>query len=119
MVLAVERLDVALADVSQRRGYLAGPLSAREQMHMVAHQHIRMQRNRVLTQHLTKQFELMAAAVIVDENGGSIYTTMRDVQRDGRQSDEVSYSRANMRGADSSLHSISSVFPVRRMRKIS
>lgn len=79
-VAAVEGLHVALPMDSQRPRNRSGMRCAGQQVDMVSHQHVGMQRHAVLVQGCAEQCQVMVAVVIVNEDRHAIHAALGDVQ---------------------------------------
>jgi len=77
----VEHLHVALRRPAKSRGRRTGERRSRQQMHVVAHQHIRVNRKIVLASEKPQQAQIMMPIFIVDEDGAPVNASVRNVQR--------------------------------------
>jgi hypothetical protein len=77
----VEHLHVALRRPAKSRGRRTGERRSRQQMHVVAHQHIRVNRKIVVTREESQQAQIMMPIFIVDEDGAPVNASVRNVQR--------------------------------------
>jgi len=77
----VEHLHVALRCPAKSRGRGTGERRSRQQMHVIAHQHIRVNRKIVLASEKPQQAQIMMPIFIVDEDGAPVNASVRNVQR--------------------------------------
>mgnify|MGYP001553729568 CR=1 FL=1 len=81
-VLPIEGLHITLAEVAQGEGNSARLVRVGEQVHVIAHQDVGVNRDGVLMDRAGKQFKIMTAIIVVDENGATIDAALGNMQRD-------------------------------------
>jgi hypothetical protein len=104
----VEHLHVALRRPAKSRGRRTGERRSRQQMHVVAHQHICVNRKTALTREKSQQAQIMMPIFIVDEYGAPVNASVRNVQRNSGEvqswSARHSASSVSIRSMDASIH---------------
>lgn len=79
---SIECHDVALVEQPHRRGEVACPRQANQQVNMIAHQCVRVNTYVTGRNCLRQQFAVEMVILPVDKDGGPIHAALRDVKRD-------------------------------------
>jgi len=104
----VEHLHVALRRPAKSRGRRTGERRSRQQMHVVAHQHIGVNRKTALTSEKSQQAQMMMPIFIVDEDGAPVDASVRNVQRN---SGEIQWWPARHGGSSVRFRSMGASIP--------
>jgi hypothetical protein len=76
----VECGDVGLAELAHGQRYFSWFVGADEQVHVVTHQHVGVNLQRVPRGAFAQQTEIVAAIVVIQKDGVSIDAALRDME---------------------------------------